>query len=92
MLFTASSVRVDRRGTCSIGSKAAAAPGYAGSHRRCRAHSLKATLRIARATPDPVVEVHEQVAVWPHHLAATYGVSKAASREIHIGSMQNKIN
>lgn len=42
VLFTASSVRVDRRGTCSIGSKAAAARGYAGSHRRCRARSLGA--------------------------------------------------
>lgn len=37
VLFTASSVRVDRRGTCSIGSKPAAARGYVESRRRCRA-------------------------------------------------------
>lgn len=52
VLFTASSVRVDRRGTCSIGSRRAAAAAPRGGNRpRCQARSLGATWRTVRAVP-----------------------------------------
>lgn len=89
MLFTASSVRVDRRGTCSIGSKAAAARGHAGSRRRCRARSLGATWTSARATPGPAAAARAQAAAWPRSRAATCAGSTAASIETRTESTKN---
>lgn len=79
MLFTVSSVRVDRRGTCSIGSRAAAARARAGSHRRCRAHSLKATWRSVRATRGPAGEARAPGEASPPSPAGTCAGSMATS-------------
>lgn len=58
VLFTASSVREDRRGTCSSGSREAAAIARAESRHLYRARSLGATWRSALAALGPGAAEH----------------------------------
>lgn len=86
VLFTASSVRVDRRGTCSNGSRAAAARARGGSRRRCRARSRAETWRSARAAPDPAAAARAPAASSTAAPAATCAAPTAASTGTRTGS------
>lgn len=87
VLFTASSVRVDRRGTCSIGSRrAAAAARRGGNRRRCRARSLGATWRIVRAVPGQAEEARAPEGALLPSPALTCAESMVTSIGIRNGS------
>lgn len=88
VLFTVSSVRVDRRGTCSIGSRAVAARARAGSRHRCRVHSLKATLRSVRATQDLEAAARVPVVASLPSPAGTCAGSTATSTGIRTESVE----
>lgn len=81
-----SSVRVDRRGTCSIGSKGVAAPASAGNRHRCQVRSRGATWRSARAAQGRGAGARAPAAAWLPGPAATCAVPMAASTGTHIGS------
>lgn len=85
VLFTASSVRVDRRGTCSIGSRGAAAIARAGSRRRYQARSLGATWRSALVALGPGAVARVEAAPWPSP-AETFARTTATNTGIRLVS------
>lgn len=86
MLFTASSVRVDRRGTCSIDSIGAAVLAGAGSRHRYRVRSQGATWKSARAALGRAAEARAPAGASWRSPAGTCAAPTVASTGTRIES------